>query len=1330
MRDELGRGRRGMGARSVRSVRACAVLAAAVLATPPVLAEPVIAEWLDASDGSWANPTRWSTNPNYPRNDVPSGTTYHAVVRAAGSPYTITHGILSYSLDRLTLDSPDASIVYDAGVLTVADGLEVLRGRYELHGSGTLKGTSISGGGTFIINGGTLDDVTLSTSVTGSAKARNGIKLDGGRIDGAVEFIGTQTVSGNGTLAFAGVNALIHSSSGVLTIGSDVVIESGSSLGQIGGTNSGLVVNRGTVWAKDSGETVRLFNRWRNEGILKVTDGKLEIGNATTANIGTIERTGGTVSLIGTLDNGGAALALNGRTGSWQLEGDGVIRGGSVSTHDGAELLVARKGALEGVTLTSPMVFRAGLGNATLTTYGGLTLGGHRLTMLGHPNDAGFELIFSGEQTLGGAGEIVFDQPRASDSGAWNALTPTGGALTIGSGITVRTGAGDGMIGGANLVPQTINLGRIIARGVDRTLWLRSVRNQAAIEVADGGIARTWNLQNTGSVTVSQGGRLQLEGNWSNSGTISLSDSILVLGGSPSSLGDIALDHADVQVFGLQPLSRVLSLPLDSSTVAMIAGGQLDVTGATLHVSRPDLWRLAGGLIKGGTVTVAEGIELLVERGIGYNTSGPFPSGLQGVRVEAPVRVADDAHLIIQSGTVLAGGRLTLAGGGHPAVVESDTSITLGESLDVVFDGASEQNHLRSANGTLTLGPNVTVRTGARGGTVGGNSGSVVNQGLISAESPGQTIAITGTFTNQGNIRAIDGGSLSLMGSWTNNGTLTIGDGGTFNLGGTVSSVGLGNVSRSGGTVNVVGTINNSGSTLSFEQFAGRWNLGQGGKIIGGIVGASGDSGSLPVTGAATMDGVVIDVDVDVMPGATLTLAGTWANNRRISASDSTVQIGGTPSKIGLMSLTNSTLSLTGIRQPSELEGITFEASSVRLGGTLNNGENTLTLEVEGPQWTIAGGIVVGGTIQSSPGAALIATGGTLDGVRLDSDLVVTSGAVIIRNNFTLDDGRRISLGTAQTPGTLRTLGAMTLDGTGEVVFADLKRLVLGNAIVPQGGALTLGPSFTVRTGGGSGAVGAAAQVLTNEGTIRAGTVGDVLHLIGSLIVNNGVIEVASGGSLQIANNFTNSGDVEIGDGSVASIYQGLQNTGTIDVNGRLVRLANAQNSNARFLEIVEQVRSARNDPAGRWRGTGITSSAAAGDELSSLGVMINDRGDGGKAFESFGGFFVSATDVLVMRTYNGDANLDGRVNADDYFRIDSGFLAQVADPTWRDGDFNYDGRINADDYFLIDSAFLGQGPPIGVAGAASAGVAVPEPSGVSVVLLVGLLAGRRLRKS
>ena len=57
----------------------------------------------------------------------------------------------------------------------------------------------------------------------------------------------------------------------------------------------------------------------------------------------------------------------------------------------------------------------------------------------------------------------------------------------------------------------------------------------------------------------------------------------------------------------------------------------------------------------------------------------------------------------------------------------------------------------------------------------------------------------------------------------------------------------------------------------------------------------------------------------------------------------------------------------------------------------------------------------------------------------------------------------------------------------------------------------------------------------------------------------------------------------------------------------------------------------------------------------------------------------------------DGDLNLDGRINADDYFYIDQGFLQKPTPPKYHDGDFNFDGKINADDYFLIDQAFLNQ---------------------------------------
>jgi hypothetical protein len=64
-----------------------------------------------------------------------------------------------------------------------------------------------------------------------------------------------------------------------------------------------------------------------------------------------------------------------------------------------------------------------------------------------------------------------------------------------------------------------------------------------------------------------------------------------------------------------------------------------------------------------------------------------------------------------------------------------------------------------------------------------------------------------------------------------------------------------------------------------------------------------------------------------------------------------------------------------------------------------------------------------------------------------------------------------------------------------------------------------------------------------------------------------------------------------------------------------------------------------------------------------------------------------------VKYTYVGDATLDGKINIDDYTRIDSGIPTNLTG--WWNGDFNYDGKINIDDYTLIDSNVGIASPPL-----------------------------------
>jgi hypothetical protein len=167
----------------------------------------------------------------------------------------------------------------------------------------------------------------------------------------------------------------------------------------------------------------------------------------------------------------------------------------------------------------------------------------------------------------------------------------------------------------------------------------------------------------------------------------------------------------------------------------------------------------------------------------------------------------------------------------------------------------------------------------------------------------------------------------------------------------------------------------------------------------------------------------------------------------------------------------------------------------------------------------------------------------------------------------------------------------------------------------------------------------------------------------------------------------------------------------------------------------------------GTWAGAGIDSSAAAGntEHLTALGVIQNNQ-DGSALFTAthpFDGTTPGVSDVLIKYTYYGDANLDGKVDATDYSRIDNGYLSQKSSSPltgWYNGDFNYDGVINGSDYTLIDNAFNTQGAALtaSIAGqlaevtAEIAGTpsvsAVPEPASLGALALglAGLLGRRR----
>jgi hypothetical protein len=124
--------------------------------------------------------------------------------------------------------------------------------------------------------------------------------------------------------------------------------------------------------------------------------------------------------------------------------------------------------------------------------------------------------------------------------------------------------------------------------------------------------------------------------------------------------------------------------------------------------------------------------------------------------------------------------------------------------------------------------------------------------------------------------------------------------------------------------------------------------------------------------------------------------------------------------------------------------------------------------------------------------------------------------------------------------------------------------------------------------------------------------------------------------------------------------------------------------------------------PVGTWTGNaydGVTGLIAAGLISTSAGVGDYTKLGVAEAAEALGvsgtdtALFenqtVDSTTVCVKFTYGGDATLDGKINIDDYTRIDEGISSGMAG--WFNGDFNYDGKVNIDDYVIIDNNIANQ---------------------------------------
>ena len=160
------------------------------------------------------------------------------------------------------------------------------------------------------------------------------------------------------------------------------------------------------------------------------------------------------------------------------------------------------------------------------------------------------------------------------------------------------------------------------------------------------------------------------------------------------------------------------------------------------------------------------------------------------------------------------------------------------------------------------------------------------------------------------------------------------------------------------------------------------------------------------------------------------------------------------------------------------------------------------------------------------------------------------------------------------------------------------------------------------------------------------------------------------------------------------------------------------------YTGLTGKVQSGRGD--GTRNGDGIVTSMTDATTGILTTLAVATAGELGIGGDVWAGEPVASGDVLVMYTWGGDADLNGELNGDDYFYLDSNILQSGSVFGFHNGDFDLNGELNGDDYFILDSNILQSqsSPPMGGFGVS----AIPEPAASLLVVTLVLSCGRRRR--
>jgi hypothetical protein len=659
---------------------------------------------------------------------------------------------------------------------------------------------TISGSGSFVF--GDSGANTISTSGTGAKTVtigpdveivgKNGIiGFSGGSINYIFQGLIQPNIAG-GILTINGSSVSLSSQSLVKPVNSSsVVLGTGTgtltSLGTIEATaSSSITINPGTfnhqgiLTSVDS--TLTIAGNWTNTGNINVSNSTVNLGGSFTQygmgdaspvpGQGTFVRSGGVLNLTGTANGN---VLLTSTTGLWNLATNGRFRNGTIDSF--ATLNQTGGFTFDNATIAAGTSIQlAGGGSYTTTITNGLSVHGELL--IGSAS-AYATLLAPTTQTIGGTGYVTFG---SSNSNTFR-TTGTGITITFGPSLTLRgtrvtlEGSVSGtetasfvfqgtvqpnVAGGLFTIagPRTTvtNQGTINAgSGASVTISSLQFTNTGMIQVTSGNTINLTptTLVNSNSV-VATGGALTLGGNWSNTGTISVTNTEVTLGGtftqaamgiaSPSvGQGTFLRSGGTVTITG----AVTGNINLDASTGPWILGTGGSFTNNTISST---VQVIQTGNFSFSGVTIAAGANIFAAGGL----TAQYLTITNGLTIHGQLTLGNSAGAQLGalrfSGTqsVLGTGNIFSDYGSNISTSATGFTITFGPSLvlagiaPLTFDGTG-------ASTTYIL--QGAMQPTADGFLVGSTVSSFVNQGLIHPTNAAVNINSV-AFNNQGTIHA------------------------------------------------------------------------------------------------------------------------------------------------------------------------------------------------------------------------------------------------------------------------------------------------------------------------------------------------------------------------------------------------------------------------------------------------------------------------------------------------------------------------------------------------------------------------------------------------